>query len=127
MASIPGAMFKTVKIHDEIRGFRKKSTSNAPDPTRLDGAVAHFETQEFRQRSMSMTTPSTTGSSTPASGLSPSISGDSLRNLVGGFMGSLSMIRPKQLDSSFESVNEEFPNMRSYPNAGSITDLVHMK
>jgi len=132
MASIPGAMFKTVKIHDEIRGFRKRSTSNAPDVTRLDGVVTHFETQEFRQRSVSMTstppkTPSTTGSLTPVSGLSPSISGDSLRNLVGGFMGSLSMIRPKQLDSSFESVNEEFPNMRSYPNAGSITDLAHMK
>lgn len=89
-----------------------------------------LETAAFRQRSPSMGSgPSTpaSGLSPAISGLSPAISGDSLRNLVGGFMGSLNVLRPKQIDSSLESVNEDFPAMNNYPNAGSITDLVHMK
>jgi len=124
MASIPGAVFKTCKIHDEISRFRKRSASSAPDHKE---AALQLEPDAFRQRSASMTTPSTSAPSTPVSGLSPAISGESLRNFVGGFMGSLNVLRPKQTDSSLESVNEDFPALQNYPNAGSVTDLVHMK
>ena len=75
-------------------------------------APLHQETAAFRQRSPSTGSgPSTSDLSPAISGLSPAISGDSLRNLVGGFMGSLNVLRPKQIDSSLESVNEDFPAM----------------
>jgi len=127
MASIPGAVFKTGKIHAEISSFRKRSGSTAADHKPFEDASKKLEMAAFRQRSVSVTTPPSSTPSTPSSGLSPAISGDSIRNLVGGFMGSLNFLRPKQTDSSLDSVNEDFPAMRSHPNAGSITDLVHMK
>jgi len=127
MASIPGAVFKTVKIHDEIARFRKRSASNVDDYKHFEEAQRKLETEEFRQRSASVNAPPCSGPSTPTSGLTPTISGDSLRNLVGGFMESFNVLRPKQIDSSLESFNEDFPAMRNYPNAGSITDLVNMK
>lgn len=130
MASIPGAVFKAGKIHDEISRFRKRSASDAMDRKPFDDVDI-----EFRGRSVSMTSPPSSKPSTPiagvsptTSGLSPAISGDSIRNLVGGFIGNINVLRPKNVvDTSLESVNEDFPAMRSYPNAGSITDLVHMK
>merc|ERR1712168_681358 len=101
MASIPGAVFKAGKIHDEIARFRK--------------------------RSVSFTTPPTSVPLQPTPGLTSALSGESIRNLVGGLIGSLNTLKQKTVDSSLESVNEDFPAMRNYPNPGSITDLVHMK
>jgi len=124
MASIPGAVFKAGKIHDEISRFRKRSASDAMDRKPLETGLD----MEFRGRSVSVTSPPTSKPSTPLSGISPAISGESLRNLVGGFIGSINVLRPKAVvDSSLESVNEDVPAMRSFPNAGSITDLVRMK
>jgi len=132
MASIPGAVFKAGKIHDEIARFRKRSASDAMDcKTFMEAA----QDTEFRGRSVSMTSPPVSKPSTPlsggspaTSGLIPAISGESLRNLVGGLMGNINIIKPKNvIDSSLESVNEDFPAMRNFPNAGSITDLAHMK
>lgn len=130
MASIPGAVFKAGKIHDEISRFRKRSASDAMERKPFDDVD-----MEFRGRSVSMTSPPSSKPSTPiggmsptTSGLSPAISGESIRNFVGGFIGTINVLRPKNVvDTSLESVNEDFPAMRNYPNAGSITDLVHMK
>jgi len=130
MASIPGAVFKAGKIHDEISRFRKRSASDAMERKPFDDVD-----MEFRGRSVSMTSPPPSKPSTPiggvgptTSGLSPAISGESIRNFVGGFIGTINVLRPKNVvDTSLESVNEDFPAMRNYPNAGSITDLVHMK
>jgi len=128
MASIPGAVFKAGKIHDEISRFRKRSASDAMDRKPFPDAALQLETG-FRERSVSVTTPPRIGGeSSPVSGLSPAISGESLRNLVGSFMGSLNVLKPKNIiDSSLESVNEDFPAMRNCPNAGSITDLAQFK
>jgi len=128
MASIPGAVFKAGKIHDEISRFRKRSASDAMDRKPFADAAQKLEAG-FRGRSVSVTTPPRIdGESSPTSGLSPAISGESLRNLVGGFMGSLSVLKPKSIiDSSLESVNEDIPAMRNCPNAGSITDLAQLK
>jgi len=130
MASIPGAVFKAGKIHDEISRFRKRSASDAAERKPFDDVDA-----EFRGRSVSMTSPPTSQPSTPmagvsptTSGLSPAISGESIRNFVGGFISTINGLRPKNVvDTSLESVNDDFPAMRNYPNAGSIADLVHMK
>jgi len=135
MASIPGAVFKAGKIHDEISRFRKRSASDAMDRKPFADAAQQLEAG-FRGRSVSVTTPPridgesspTSGLSPAISGLSPAISGESLRNLVGGFMGSLSVLKPKSIiDSSLESVNEDIPAMRNCPNAGSISDLAQLK
>jgi len=128
MASIPGAVFKAGKIHDEISRFRKRSASDAMDRKPFADAAQKLEAG-FRGRSFSVTTPPRIdGESSLTSGLSPAISGESLRNLVGGFMGSLSVLKPKSIiDSSLESVNEDIPAMRNCPNAGSITDLEQLK
>jgi len=112
MASIPGAVFKAGKIHDEISRFRKRSASDAMDRKPFADAAQKLEAG-FRGRSVSVTTPPRIdGESSPTFGLSPAISGESLRNLVGGFMGSLSVLKPKSIiDSSLESVNEDIPAM----------------
>jgi len=121
------------KIHDEKSRFRKRSASDAMEKRPLDDAIA--KDLAFRERSVSVTTPPWSNASTPISGpgqavfgMSPAISGDSIRNLVGGFIGGINVLKPKNvIDSSLESVNEEFPAMRNYPNAGSLTDLAHIK
>jgi len=130
MASIPGAVFMASKIHDEKSRFRKRSASDAMEKKPFDEAIA--KDLAFRERSVSMTTPPWSNASTPiggpVSGMSPAISGDSIRNLVGGFIGGINVLKPKNfIDSSLESVNEDLPIMRSHPNAGSLTDLAHVK
>jgi len=126
MASIPGAVFKAGKIHDEIARFRKRSASDAVESKSVRDSV-NDQDAVFRERSVSFTTPPSTVPSQPTSGLSSALSGDSIRNMVGGLIGSLNNLRQKTVDSSLESVNEDFPAMRNYPNPGSFTDLVHMK
>merc|ERR1739838_21192 len=126
MASIPGAVFKAGKIHDEIARFRKRSASDAVESKSVRDSV-NDQDAVFRERSGSFTTPPSTVPSQPTSGLTSALSGDSIRNMVGGLIGSLNNLRQKTVDSSLESVNEDFPAMRNYPNPGSFTDLVHMK
>lgn len=126
MASIPGAIFKVGKIHDDLNRFRKRSASDILD-RRPEEAALKLE-MDFRQRSVSMTTPpSTPLMQTPISGLSPAVSGDSIRSLVGNFVGSFNSLLSKRFDGSAETVAEDHPAnvMRVYPTAGSITDLAH--
>jgi len=125
MASIPGAVFKAGKIHDEIARFRKRSASDAVESKSVRDSV-NDQDAVFRERSVSFTTPPSVPLQ-PTPGLTSALSGESIRNLVGGLIGSLNTLKQKTVDSSLESVNEDFPAMRNYPNPGSITDLVHMK
>jgi len=126
MASIPGAVFKAGKIHDEIARFRKRSASDAVESKSVRDSV-NDQDAVFRERSVSFTTPPSSVPLQPTPGLTSALSGESIRNLVGGLIGSLNTLKQKTVDSSLESVNEDFPAMRNYPNPGSITDLVHMK
>lgn len=129
MASIPGAVFKAGKIHDEISRFRKRSASDVLESKPFEITAATLDAN-FRERSVSMTSAPKSNDSTPTPGPSTSISVESLRNMVGGFMGGINILRPKNVvdsSSSLESVNEDIPAMRSYPNAGSITDLAQFK
>jgi len=127
MASIPGAVFKAGKIHDDLARFRKRSASDAVESKSVRDSV-NDQDAVFRERSVSFTTPpSTVPLQQPTPGMTSAFSGDSIRNLVSGLIGSLNTLRQKTVDSSLESVNEDFPAMQNYPNPGSITDLVHMK
>merc|ERR1711970_820251 len=113
------------QVHDEIARFRKRSASDAVESKSVRDSV-NDQDAVFRERSVSFTTPPSVPLQ-PTPGLTSALSGESIRNLVGGLIGSLNTLKQKTVDSSLESVNEDFPAMRNYPNPGSITDLVHMK
>jgi hypothetical protein len=137
MASIPGAMFRANKIHDDLNKFRKRSASDAEESRKS----AETAKMNFRLRSISVTNrpaglfglpgggsggPGSPAESDASGSLSPAVSGDSIINFVSGFVGGFFPTQTAgNVGVSMESMGEENQNfgMRGYPNAGSITDL----
>lgn len=140
MASIPGAMYRAGKIHDDMNKFRKRSASDAENSR---SSLEKLKTDvNYRVRSVSVTTAPTaldiSPSPSPSSpgALSPAVSGDSIKTFVSGFIGGVFPWEFPNIGSkknatctSMESVGEESQtmSMRGFPTAGSITDLVSMK